>query len=96
MFNIQPKYKHVRQAFGNLFFQSFGIAGIESFAQQGRRTESVLFRFDDANPAESDHTSEIGRELRRTHLVGGNDTERRLVMVSYGIDLVARFGTVEI
>ena len=96
MLNVETNHQHTGKAAFYFLLQAFIIVRIVAVAQHAGHCQLLRFILNDVDSAKSNHAAEEGRVFLWLNIILVDDTERSLVAVPDGINLVASQSTVEI
>ena len=96
MLDVKADGQHTRQTAFNLFLQSFVLIRIVAVAEHSGHFQLLVLVLDNADSAESNHATEEGGVLLRLNIILLDDTERCLIALADGINLMASQSTMEV
>ena len=96
MLDVKADGQHTRQTAFNLFLQGFILIRIVAVAEHSGCFQLFVFVLDDVDSTESNHATEEGGLLLRLNIILLDDTERCLIALADGINLMASQSTMEV
>ena len=96
MLDVKADGQHARKPIFNLFLQGFIMIRIVAVAKHSGHFQLLMLVLDDVDSAESNHATEESCVLLRLNIILLDDTERCLIALADGINLMASQSTMEV